>query len=87
MSNSQGNRTSAEREKIKKAILELEGSFTRVAAERDLQKAILQKALDDLGMDKKILRKMAKTYYNGSFAVEQVEQEEFETAYQEVMGE
>ena len=34
---------------------------------KDLQKEILQKICEDLGLDKKLVRRMAKVYYRANF--------------------
>lgn len=76
--------TSEDQAKIKKAVTELSDSLTRIAAERDLQKSILDEMKEKLDMDKKILRKMAKTYYNDSFDKDLTEHEKFETLYKSI---
>lgn len=70
------------RKQIKKAILEMNDSLTRIAAERDLQKEILTKLEEDLGVEKKKVRKLAKSYYNGDFRMVKEENQQFEEAYQ-----
>lgn len=86
MSNNTYNYTEEDKKKIKGAIQELNDSFTRIAAERDLQKSILTDMNDKVGIDKKLLRKLAKTYYNGSFAMDRADNEDFETAYDQIIG-
>lgn len=80
------NYTDDDKKKIKKAVQEMNDSFTRVAAERDLQKSILEKVSEEVGMDKKLLRRLAKTFYNGSFVVEQTDFEAFDMAYNQIIG-
>jgi len=86
MSNNVYNYTEDDKKKIKGAIQELSDSFTRVASERDWVKSILERLNDDIGIDKKLLRKMAKTYYNGSFNLDKSDFEDFETAYNQIVG-
>lgn len=59
--------TPLDRNKLKNAISELNDSMTRVASEQDLQKDVLSTITDELGIDKKLVKKIAKTYYKSSF--------------------
>ena len=70
-----------DRKKLKGAIQELNDSMTRVAAEKELQKEIITKICDDLGLDKKLVRKMGKTYFKANFNSEVEEQKTFEEFY------
>jgi hypothetical protein len=56
-----------------------------VAAERDLQKETINKVFEDLGVDKKIVRRMAKAYYKANFNEEIEENKNFEEMYGVVM--
>jgi hypothetical protein len=76
----------ADKTKLKEAIKELDGSMTRVAAERDHQKAVLADIHEKLGIDKKIARRMAKVYFKANFQEEQDEYNQFEEMYKEVLG-
>ena len=49
-----------DRKVLRKAIMELNDSMTRAGAERDLQKEIIVEANGKLGVDKKIIRRMAR---------------------------
>ena len=70
---------------LKKAIMELNDSMTRVGAEQDLQKEIINETYNKLGVDKKIIRKLARVYYKANFNDEVAEANEFEEFYQEVI--
>jgi DNA-directed RNA polymerase subunit N (RpoN/RPB10) len=70
-----------ERKRVKKAIMELNDSMTRVAAERDLQKETINTLFDELGLDKKLIRRMAKVYYKSNFGEEVEENKAFEESY------
>ena len=70
-----------ERKKLKKAIMELNDSMTRVASERDLQKEIISNLNDELGVDKKLIRRMAKVYFKANFGEEVEENKAFEESY------
>lgn len=73
------------RKTLKKAILEISDSLTRMSAEKDLQKDILDEMHDKLGVDKKLVRRMAKTYYDSTFEKVQQENAIFEDAYKSVI--
>lgn len=70
---------------LRKAILELNDSMTRVGAERELQKTIIEETFDKLGVDKKIIRRMARVYYKANFDDEVRDANEFEEFYEEVI--
>jgi hypothetical protein len=59
--------------------------MTRIAAERDLQKDTLARMEDQLGIDKKMLRRMARVYFKSNYAQEQDENRNFEEMYDGVM--
>lgn len=80
------NYNTEDREKIRKAILEMNDSMTRVAAERDLQKAIVNRISEVLELDKSVFRRMAKTYFKGAFPQEQDTNEQFEETYVQVFS-
>lgn len=73
------------RKRVKKAVLEIDESLTRIASERDLQKEILTKLEEELGVEKKMVRKLARTYFKQDFKMQIADQDEFETAYQEIV--
>jgi TRAP-type C4-dicarboxylate transport system substrate-binding protein len=54
------------REVLKGAIEEMVGSFYRGQAEKDLQKAIIERMKDEIEMPPKVFRKLAKTSYDDS---------------------
>jgi hypothetical protein len=69
---------------VKGLVGEVSGSMTRMEAERDLIKEAIKAIADDHDLDKKILRKMCRTYHKQRFHTEKQDNEEFETAYAEV---
>lgn len=73
--------TSEDRKQLRKAILELNDSMTRVGAERDLQKEIINDIHDKLGVDKRMVRRMAKAYFKANFKDEVQENNDFEEFY------
>ena len=77
--------SSDDKKVLKKAVMELNDSFTRVGAERDLQKEILLEVHSKLGVDKKLVRKLANVYYKANFKDQVDEANEFEEFYEEVI--
>ena len=73
-----------DRKKILGAIQEISNSLTRIEAERDLIKDILQDIEDKFEMPKKYTRKIAKIYHKQNFTEVQQEQSEMETIYETV---
>ena len=76
--------TETQKTDLKNAIREMNDSMTRVASERDFQKEALNNAADKTGVDKKIIRRMAKVYHRQNFTQEREEHEEFETLYETI---
>lgn len=74
-----------DKERLKNAIKEMNDSMTRAAAESDLQKEIITKICDELGVDKKIVRRMAKVYFKANFNAEVEENRTFEDFYSVVI--
>lgn len=75
----------ADKKKLKDAVLQMNDSMTRAAAERDLQKEVIKKMSDELGVDKKLFRRMSKVYYRANYAEEQEDNRNFEEMYDEVL--
>jgi ABC-type microcin C transport system permease subunit YejB len=73
--------TEPERKRLKKAIMELNDSMTRVSAERQLQNDTIKALNEDLGIDKKLIRRMAKAYFKANFGEEVEENKAFEESY------
>lgn len=75
-----------DRKKLKGAIQELNDSMTRAAAERELQKETIINICDNLGIDKKLVRKMGKTFFKANFNSEIEEQKTFEEFYEIIIN-
>ena len=69
---------------IKGLVGEVSGAMTRMEAERDYIKEAIKAIADDHELDKKILKKMCKTYHQQRFHTEKQDNEQFETTYAEV---
>lgn len=76
-----------DRKKLRKTIEALNDSMTRVAAERDLQKEAINTIFDELGVDKKTVRRMAKAHFKANFNEEVEENSNFEDFYTLIMKE
>ena len=74
-----------DKKKLKNTILELNDSMTRVAAERELQKQAIDNIFDQLGVEKKIVRRMAKVYYKANYNSETEEENMFRDFYEGVI--
>jgi hypothetical protein len=77
--------TAEDRKVLRKAIEEMNDSLTRVGAERDLQKEIINTAFDNLGVDKRLIRRMSKAYFKANFKDEVEENNQFEDFYTAVI--
>lgn len=78
--------TSEQKQQLKKAIQELNDSMTRAAAERELQKEGIGDISQKLGLDKKLVRRLAKTYFKANFNQESEENKMFEEFYAVVIS-
>ena len=72
-------------QKIKNAIVEISNSMTRSDAEKELVREIIKKINEEEGIDRRLLRKMARVYHKQSFNAEAEQNEEFESIYEEVV--
>jgi flagellar biosynthesis GTPase FlhF len=77
--------TEEDRKLFRKAIMEMNDSMTRIAAERELMKEIVNENCDKLGVDKKLFRRMSKAYFKANFKDEVQENTDFEEFYSTVI--
>ena len=70
--------------KVLGCLQEISNSLTRIEAERDLIKEILQKMQDECELPKKLSRKLARTYHKRNYEEEVAEQADFQTVYENV---
>jgi hypothetical protein len=73
-----------DREKILGCLQEISNSLTRIEAERDLIKEILQRMQDEFEMPKKLSRKLARVYHKRNFEEEVASQNDFQEVYETV---
>lgn len=78
--------TPEDQKKLKKALDEINDSMTRKAAEADLVKEIVNKVHDELGLNKRLIRRLAKTHFKRDFDMEVQENKDFEEVYEYVTG-
>lgn len=76
-----------QRKAIRKVLDELSNCMTRIEGERDYISETIKKLSEEYEINKKVLRRMAKTYHKQNFSKEIAENEEFETMYEQVTGE
>ena len=74
-----------ERKQLRKAVMEMNDSMTRVGAERELQKETTNEICGQLGLDKKLFKRMARAYFKANFRDEVQENTDFEEFYTAVM--
>jgi DNA-directed RNA polymerase subunit N (RpoN/RPB10) len=77
--------TDEDRKILRKAVMEMNDSMTRVGAERELQKETTNEIADKLGIDKKLFRRMSRAYFRANFKEEVQENTDFEEFYTTVM--
>lgn len=70
-----------DRKKIKDALQEISDSMTRIQAERDLIKDIVNEVSDTHQLPKKYINKMARIFHKQNFQITQQEQDELESLY------
>ena len=70
--------------KVLGCLQEISNSLTRIEAERDLIKEILQKMQEECEIPKKQSRKLARVYHKRSYEEEVAEQNDFVEVYENV---
>jgi DNA repair ATPase RecN len=73
-----------DKKKIRQALQEISDSLTRMEAERDLIKDILQTVEDNYKIKKKYTRRLAKVFHKQNFNQVQQDQQDLETLYESV---
>ena len=74
----------ADKDKIKKAVKEIEESMTRVDAEKDHVKEICSDLKEDTGVEPKHLRKLADTLHKQNLQEQEEEFEMFVESYEKL---
>jgi len=76
----------ADRKKFKNALQEISNSFTRISAEKDLVKTIVNDLTDSFQIPKKTISKLARVYHKQNMTTEAQEFEDLETLYEEIVN-
>jgi cyanate lyase len=71
-----------DRKKLLNAVIELSNSMTRVDAERDFQKDAVNAITEELDLQKKYVRKVARIYHKQNITDVKIENEEVEELYE-----
>lgn len=74
-----------DKEKVKKALSEMNDSMTRVSSERTLQKEIIDEVFDSVGLDKKMMRRMSRVFFKANFNDEVEANNQFEDFYKGIV--
>ena len=69
---------------IRRAMEEISHSMTRIEAERDLIRDIINNTCGALKLDKKVFRRTARVYHRRNYTTELQEQADFEQLYESV---
>jgi hypothetical protein len=78
------NLTPQDKKKLENALKDMSASMARQSAERDLQKNVIGDICEELDLNKKVFRKLAKVYHKQNFGEEVQLHEEFENLYETV---
>lgn len=71
--------------KLMRSIKDMSDSMLRIEAERSAQKEITNDICETLDLDKKVFRKLARTYHKQNFDEEVEVHHQFEKIYQNVV--
>jgi len=74
----------ADLKKIDTALQQISDSKTRIEAEQEHIKDVVQAIYDDHGLPKKLIRQLAKVWHMRNFAEEVSHQEDFQEAYEAI---
>lgn len=75
-----------DQEKIRKMMMEISNSYTRISAERDLINETIHAVSEEFQLDKKLFRKMAQIFHKQNYTEIENEQEELSLLYESIVG-
>lgn len=75
-----------DQEKIRKMMMEISNSYTRISAERDLINETIHAVSEEFQLDKKLFRKMAQIFHKQNYTEVENEQEELSLLYESIVG-
>jgi uncharacterized protein (DUF342 family) len=73
-----------DRKKVHNSLVEASNSLTRIDAERDLIKNIINDTSKNFQIPKKTIKKLVRVYHKQNFSEEVATHEEFENLYETV---
>lgn len=76
-----------DQQKLKGMLNEISNSMTRMEAERDMIKEIIDDAAESFEIDKKYIRKIARIVHAATYSKVKTENEELETMYETLFAE
>ena len=76
----------ADQKRIQDAIKEAADSLLRMSAEKELIKDIGKVLKEELGMPPALFNKMSKVYFQQNFGEVVAKEEEFQSAYESLLG-
>jgi len=77
--------TGEDKKVLKDAVLELSDSLMRASSERETQKAIIDETSDKIGVDKRLLRRLAKAHFKANYDQEVEGNHTFEEFFDAIM--
>ena len=78
--------TPDDKKRIAGAIKEISNSMTRMDAEKELITDIIKVTHENLGVDKKHVRKLASIYHKSNMAEVRTENDDIDTLYEELFN-
>ncbi len=76
-----------EKKRVKRLLDDLSDSMTRQAAEKEYQKEAIDGIVDELGLDKALLKRILKVYYEANYKEHKERFDDFTEAYDAVTKE
>ena len=74
-----------DKKRIKNALFEISNCMTRIGAEKDLIKDIVNDLADDFELSKKQVNKIARAYHKQNYSQQVAESEEFQELYESLI--
>ena len=74
-----------DKKKIKDALFEISNSMTRMDAEKEMIKDIINDLSENFELPKKTVRKIAKAYHKQNFNQAVADNEEFQELYESIL--
>jgi len=75
-----------DKNRLANACRELSNSYTRQEAEGELQREMLQTMMDDVGIEKKLLRQISRAYHKQNVHEVRDFNNRFDESYDQILG-